>query len=105
MFGTDLGDVNNDEMLDLVSIGYGSIPGFHVYLNQDDGTWIPSFGMLSNNSEFVIQFTDLNNDGYGDFIDGHALGTDILAMVVVISLKMIQDYRFMVSLPHGMEFQ
>lgn len=75
MFGTDLGDVNNDGLLDLISIGFGSGPGFHVYLNQGDGTWVPSFGLLGNNSEFVIQFADLNNDGYLDFIAGHALGT------------------------------
>jgi hypothetical protein len=75
MFGTDLGDVNNNGLLDLVSIGFGSGPGFHVYLNQGDGTWVPSFGLLGNNSEFVIQFADLNNDGYLDFIAGHALGT------------------------------
>jgi hypothetical protein len=75
MFGTDFGDVNNDGLLDLVSIGFGSGPGFHVYLNQGNGTWVPSFGLLGNNSEFVIQFADLNNDGYLDFIAGHALGT------------------------------
>lgn len=75
MFGTDFGDVNNDGLLDLVSIGFGSGPGFHVYLNQGNGTWVPSFGLLGNNSDFVIQFADLNNDGYLDFIAGHALGT------------------------------
>jgi hypothetical protein len=75
MFGTDFGDVNNNGLLDLVSIGFGSGPGFHVYLNQGDGTWVPGFGLLGNNSEFVIQFADLNNDGYLDFIAGHAIGT------------------------------
>ncbi len=75
MFGTDLGDVNNNGLLDLASIAFGSGPGFHVYLNQGDGSWTPSFGLLGNNSDYLIQFADLNNDGYLDFIAGHALGT------------------------------
>lgn len=75
MFGTDFGDVNNDGLLDLVSISFGSGAGFHVYLNQGNGTWIPSFGLLENNSDMIIQFADLNNDGYLDFIAAHALGT------------------------------
>lgn len=75
MFGTDFGDVNNNGMLDLVSISFGCCAGFHVYLNQGDGSWIPSFGMLDNNSDFLIQFADLNNNGFLDFVAGHALGT------------------------------
>lgn len=75
MFGTDLGDVNNNGLLDLVSISFGCCAGFHVYLNQGDGSWLPSFGMLGNNSHNLIQFADLNNNGFLDFIAGHALGT------------------------------
>lgn len=75
MFGTDFGDVNNDGLLDLVSISFGSGAGFHVYLNQGNGSWVPSFGLLGNNSDMIIQFADLNNDGFLDFIAAHALGT------------------------------
>jgi hypothetical protein len=76
MFGTDLGDVNNNGLLDLASISFGSGAGFHVYLNQGDGSWIPGFGIVSNNnSDLLIQFADLDNDGHLDFIAGHALGT------------------------------
>jgi hypothetical protein len=75
MFGTDFGDVNNNGYLDLVSISFGCCAGFHVYLNQTNGTWVPGFGMLDNNSDMLIHFCDINNDGYLDFVAGHALGT------------------------------
>lgn len=75
MFGTDFGDVNNNGLLDLVSISFGCCAGFHVYLNQGDGSWVPSFGLLGNNSDMIIKFADLNNDGLLDFVAGHALGT------------------------------
>ena len=75
MFGTDLGDVNNNGLLDLVSISFGCCAGFHVYLNQGDGSWVPSFGLLGENADNLIQFADLNNNGHLDFIAGHSLGT------------------------------
>ncbi len=75
MFGTDFADVNNNGYLDLVSISMGSGAGMHVYLNQTDGSWVPSFGFLGNNSDDLVQFCDINNDGYMDIIAGHAQGT------------------------------
>ncbi|MBE0638544.1 MAG: T9SS type A sorting domain-containing protein [Bacteroidales bacterium] len=75
MFGTDFGDVNNDGFLDLVSISFGSGAGMHVYINQANGAWIPSFGFLGNNSDQLVQFCDINNDGFMDIIAGHAQGT------------------------------
>lgn len=75
MFGTDFGDVNNDGFLDLVSISFGSGAGMHVYINQGNGAWVPSFGFLGNNSDMLVQFCDINNDGFMDIIAGHALGT------------------------------
>ncbi len=75
MFGTDLGDVDNNGFLDIVSNAFGCCDGFHVYMNQGDGTWENSFGLLGNNSDNLIQFADLNNNGFLDFIAGHALGT------------------------------
>ena len=75
MFGTDFGDVDNDGDLDLVSISFGSGAGLHVYLNQGDGSWIQSFGFLEGNSDMLVEFADLNRDGYLDFIASHQAGT------------------------------
>lgn len=75
MFGTDFADVNNNGYLDLVSISMGSGPGMHVYINQTDGSWVPSFGFLGNNSDDLVQFCDINNDGFMDIIAAHANGT------------------------------
>lgn len=75
MFGTDFGDVDNDGDLDLVSISFGSGDGLHVYLNQGNGTWVHSFGYLNGNSDMQVEFADLNNDGFVDFISSHESGT------------------------------
>lgn len=75
MFGTDLADVNNNGQLDLVSISMGSGAGMHVYLNQGNGTWAPSFGFLGNNSDNLVHFCDINNDGFMDIVASHAQGT------------------------------
>jgi len=75
MFGTDFGDVDNDGDLDLVSISFGSGDGLHVYLNQGDGSWVHSFGYLNGNSDMLVEFGDLNKDGFLDFISGHESGT------------------------------
>lgn len=75
MFGTDLGDVNNNGLLDLVSISFGCCAGHHVYLNQGNGSWEPSFGLLGGNSDNLIRFGDFNNNGYLDYVAGHAFGT------------------------------
>lgn len=75
MFGTDVGDVNNNGWLDLVSNSFGCCAGHHVYLNQGDGSWIPSYGSTGGNSDMLVQFADLNNNGYLDYVAGHAFGT------------------------------
>ena len=75
MFGTDLGDINNNGLLDLVSVSFGCCDGLHVYLNQGDGSWEPSFNIMDGNSELEVMFADLNNNGYLDFVTSHAHGT------------------------------
>lgn len=73
--GIAAGDVNNDGDLDLGSISFGCCAGIHVYLNNSDGTWTQSFGVLGGNSDMIFQFGDIFNDGYIDFIAGHEYAT------------------------------
>ncbi len=75
MFGTDLGDINNNGLLDLVSVSFGCCDGLHVYLNQGDGSWESSFNIMGGNSELQVMFADFNNNGYLDFVTNHAHGT------------------------------
>jgi hypothetical protein len=75
MFGTEFADFNNNGFLDLVSISFGCCAGLHVYLNQADGTWSPSFGFLGGGSSLRVRTFDVNKDGHIDIISGHQYGT------------------------------
>ena len=75
MFSTDFADVDNDGDLDLCCISFGCCAGVHVYLNNMDGTWTQSWGVLENNSDMIIQFGDIDNDGAADFVAGYEMGT------------------------------
>lgn len=75
MFGTDFADVDIDGDLDLVSISFGGGAGIHVYLNNMGGTWTQSFGFNGGNSDEIIHFGDINNDGFPDIAAGHSYGT------------------------------
>jgi hypothetical protein len=74
MFGTDLADVNNNGLLDLVSISFGCCNGLHVYLNQGDGSWVHGFGASGGNSGMNVQFADFNNDGLVDIVASYQHG-------------------------------
>jgi PKD repeat protein len=74
MFGTDFADVDNDGDLDVGSNSFGSGSGIHVYINQGDGTWVQSFGILPGNSNMRFEFGDINNDGNVDFVVTHDAG-------------------------------
>ncbi|MCF8367155.1 MAG: T9SS type A sorting domain-containing protein [Bacteroidales bacterium] len=74
MFGTAFADFNNNGFLDLVSVSFGCCAGLHVYLNQQDGSWVQSFGFLNGGSGFLVRTCDINNDGFMDFISSHQYG-------------------------------
>lgn len=74
MFGTDLGDANNDGLLDIVSGSFGCCAGTHVYLNLGTGVWQHSFGYINGNTGHYVQFGDLNHDGNLDFVCCHQSG-------------------------------
>ncbi|MCP4591280.1 MAG: hypothetical protein GY842_11070 [bacterium] len=67
MFGTDFADVDNDGDLDLGSTAFGSKSGVHVYLNNGDGSWTQSFGILGGRSNMKFEFGEVNGDGHADF--------------------------------------
>jgi len=75
MFGTDLGDVDNDGDLDVASNSFGASAGVHVYLNQGDGTWAQSFGFLGGNSTMDLVMGDVNGDGNLDLAASQQYGT------------------------------
>lgn len=75
MFGTAFADFNNNGFLDLVSISFGCCSGLQVYLNQNDGTWVRSFGFLNGNTSLLVRVFDINKDGFMDIISGHQFGT------------------------------
>ncbi|MFN3820873.1 MAG: FG-GAP-like repeat-containing protein, partial [bacterium] len=64
MFGVDLGDFDNDGLLDLGSNSFGSGSGLHIYRNRGDGSWEDVYYFFGrNNSDMYFYFADFNNDG------------------------------------------
>jgi hypothetical protein len=72
-FGTDLGDVNNDGLLDAVANSFGSGTGVHAFLNNGNGTWTTSLNALpaNRNTDMLVDFCDFNNDGNLDIASGY----------------------------------
>lgn len=75
MFGTAFADFDNNGFLDLASISFGCCSGLQVYLNQNDGSWVNSFGYLNGNTSLLMRVFDINKDGHMDIISGHQYGT------------------------------
>jgi hypothetical protein len=69
MFGTDLGDINNDGWLDIASNSFGSNNGVHIYKNNQNGTWTQTAAKcVGGNTGKYVQFGDFNGDGNMDFV-------------------------------------
>lgn len=75
-------DVNRDGWLDLV-LANGKDPGHYFFLNNGDGTFddvSESMGVRVGNVGNGVITTDMNNDGYADFVFGnHFEEPDFLA--------------------------
>ncbi|HYV93390.1 MAG TPA: T9SS type A sorting domain-containing protein [Chitinophagales bacterium] len=68
MFGTDVGDVDNDGLLDIGSNSFGCCAGAHIYRNEGTGVWHQTFGFVYGYTAHYIQFGDINHDGNLDFV-------------------------------------
>jgi hypothetical protein len=75
MFGTDMGDVDNDGLLDIGSTSFGCCAGYHVYKNLGTGVWQHLYGYVGNNASDQFLFGDMNHDGLLDFATTHEYGT------------------------------
>ncbi|MFI5217956.1 MAG: T9SS type A sorting domain-containing protein [Bacteroidia bacterium] len=75
MFGTDMGDVDNDGLLDIGSTSFGCCAGYHVYKNLGTGVWQHFYGYVGGNASNVFLFGDINHDGLLDFVTAHQNGT------------------------------
>jgi len=75
-------DVNRDGWLDLV-LANGKDPGHYLFLNNGDGTFddvSEAMGVRVGNVGNGVIATDMNNDGYADFVFGnHFEDPDFLA--------------------------
>jgi len=75
LFSTDLGDVDNDGLLDLASSSFGCCDGLHVYKNLGTGQWRRTMGFLGGNSSMDLVLGDIDNDGNLDLAVAHQYGT------------------------------
>ncbi len=74
MFGTDLGDVNNDGWLDIASNSFGNGNGVHIYKNNKNGSWTnaATYAKAGNVGRYV-KFGDIDGDGNLDFVVSNEL--------------------------------
>ena len=75
MFGTDLGDFDNDGLLDIGGNSFGCCSGVHIYKNLGTGVWHQAMGCCYGNTGHYIQFGDINHDGNLDFVVSNEVGS------------------------------
>jgi len=74
MFGTDIGDYDNDGWLDIGSNSFGAGQGIHLYKNNSSGTWTQTYNYGSGNTGKYFQFGDIDGDGNLDFVTPNYAG-------------------------------
>ncbi len=76
MGGVDLGDINNDGLLDIGCKSMACCNGVHVYKNLGAGSWQQSFsaGQGGGSANFM-QFGDMDGDGNLDFVVAQEFGS------------------------------
>ena len=76
MGGVDLGDINNDGLLDIGCKSMACCNGVHVYKNLGTGSWQQSFsaGQGGGSANFM-QFGDMDGDGNLDFVVAQEFGS------------------------------
>ncbi len=67
MFETDLADFDCNGLLDIISQSFGCCNGYHLYRNNNDGTWTHMWTNLGGNTFNNLETADFNSDGYPDF--------------------------------------
>lgn len=67
MSETDLADFDCNGLLDIISQSFGCCNGYHVYRNNNDGTWTHKWTNTGGNTFDNLEIADFNSDGYPDF--------------------------------------
>jgi hypothetical protein len=74
MFGTDMGDFDNDGWLDVGSNSFGCCAGVHMYRNNHDGSWSHTGIRTGGNADDDFLFADLDADGNLDAAAANEIG-------------------------------
>ena len=67
MFETDLADFDCNGLLDIISQSFGCCNSYHLYRNNNDGTWTHMWTNTGGNTFNNLETADFNSDGYPDF--------------------------------------
>ena len=83
--GIDVGDLNDNDLKDIATVGYGA-GGLHIYTQNDGGNgWTDRSSTLPDNAKsgrmISVAISDLNNDGDMDIIYGKSDNGGLLVLL------------------------